>query len=108
MNISPDIIHPIAPIDRPIYRPAADVIVEARRKIDFTKFSNANLKFAFDILCLHYSTYQYQALDEIQQRMARGEWLDLEKPPPPSHNLPKIFTIFPLNFFWKQRSGGGE
>lgn len=104
MNISTEIIHPTAPA----YRPAPDTFVPSRRKIDFTKFSNANLKFAFDILCLHYSTYQDQALMEIQQRMARGEWLDIEKPPPPSNTLPKIFKIFPLNLLWKQRSGGGE
>lgn len=103
-----DFIHPIPSFGaQPKYKPAPNPNAP-RREIDFTKFSNANLKFALDVLSSHYSPWTDAALIEIQQRMARGTWLDLEKPPPPSHDLPWVFTVFPLRLLWKQRSGGGE
>lgn len=97
-----DIIHPIGINVAPKYKPAPDTTAP-RREIDFTKFSNDNLKFAFDVLSSHYSPWTDAALFEIQQRMARGTWLDLDQPPPPSHTLPRILTVFPFNLLWKQR-----
>jgi hypothetical protein len=95
-------IYPISFAAQPKYKPAPNTSA-ARREIDFTKFSNDNLKFAFDVLCSHYSPWTDAALFEIQQRTARGTWLDLDQPPPPSHTLPRILTVFPLRLLWKQR-----
>jgi hypothetical protein len=96
-------IHPVAYGGMaPTFKPAPNTSA-ARREIDFTKFSNENLKFTFDLLSLHGSPYTPFAQLEIQQRMARGAWLDLEKPPPPLHELPWVLTIFPLNLLHKQR-----
>jgi hypothetical protein len=95
-------IYPVAFNAQPKYRPAPNTSA-ARREVDFTKFSNDNLKFAFDLLCLHQSPYMPEALLEIQQRMARGTWLDLENPPPPSHELPWLFKIFPFTLLHTQR-----
>ena len=103
MNMDMDAnIYPISFAAQPRYKPAPNTS-EARREIDFTKFSNDNLKFAFDVLSSHYSPWTDAAMFEIQQRMTRGTWLDLEKPPPPSHALPWLLTIFPLRLLHRQR-----
>lgn len=86
----------------PKYKPAPNTSM-ARREVDFTKFSNENLKFTLDLLSLHYSPYLNECLAEIQQRMSRGEWLNLENSPPPSHELPWLLTIFPFRLLWHQR-----
>jgi hypothetical protein len=85
-------------------RPAATpCTTEARRQTDWVKLNNDNLKFAYDILCLHHSPYEVDAANEIQRRIITGEWLDLETPPPPLHKVPYMFEIFPLRLLWKQR-----
>jgi len=75
----------------------------ARRSVPWAKMSNEDLKFALDTLELHQSPYVYDALLEIQQRIARGEWLDLEKSPPPLHDLPWWLQVWPFRLLWKQR-----
>lgn len=74
----------------------------ARRVIDWTLFSNDNLKFAYDLLALHYSPYEVEAMNEIARRIEAGTWLDLDSPPPPLENLPHWLKVWPFCLLWKQ------
>ena len=75
---------------------------EARRQTDWTKFSNEDLKFAYDLLALHNSPFEVDAMNEIARRVTVDVWLDLESPPPLIHNVPKLFYIFPFSLLWRQ------
>lgn len=75
----------------------------SRSVVRWEEMSNENLKFALDLLSLHQSPDVYDVLFEIQQRAARGEWLDLDKPPPPLNNLPQWLKRWPFRLLWKQR-----
>jgi hypothetical protein len=81
----------------------APTITEMRRRVDWTKVSNDNLKFALDVLELHHNPEVSEVLFEIQRRACLGQWLDIENPPPPLHNLPFFLTIWPFKLLWKQR-----
>jgi len=83
-------------------RPAPNTTA-ARRSVPWAEMSNEDLKFALDLLMLHRSPYESDVLLVIQQRIERGEWLDLEKPPPPLHNVPRWLQMWPFRLLWKQR-----
>jgi len=84
------------------YRPAPNTSA-ARRQVDWTQLSNANLKFALDTLELHHSPWVNDVLGEIQQRAAAGTWLDIDNPPPPLENMPKWLKMWPFVLLWHQR-----
>jgi hypothetical protein len=65
--------------------------------------SNEALKFALDKLELHHSPFVGDVLNEIQQRAARGVWLDLDKATPATEELPQWLKVFPFCLLWKQR-----
>jgi len=80
-----------------------------RRLVDWTKFSNENLKFILDVLSLHCSPYEVEVANEIERRIMADTWLDLEKPPPPLENIPNWLKRWPFCRLWSQdprRSGG--
>src|SRR5690349_6874310 len=104
---SETIIHPtslVAMGNLSKLRPAPGT-TEARREVEWTKMSNRNLKFAFDILSLHHSPWLPEALLEIQKRQAAGTWLNLNQSPPPLHTLPVFLTRWPWCLLWKQGRG---
>ena len=86
----------------PISKPAPGT-TGARRETDWTKMSNENLKFAYDLLCLHQSPWEVDAANEIQKRIVAGTWLNLEAPPPPLENLPHWLKTWPFSLLWRQR-----
>jgi hypothetical protein len=65
--------------------------------------SNVDLKFTLDLLTLHASPFEEQALIEVARRIDSGTWLDLESSPPPLHNLPWWLQMWPFKLLWKQR-----
>jgi hypothetical protein len=75
---------------------------EARRITDWTILSNENLKFAYDLLALHHSIFEADAANEIERRIQSRTWLDLEKSPPPLHELPVLFLNWPFSLLWNQ------
>jgi hypothetical protein len=85
-----------------VYKPAPNTSA-ARRQVDWTKFTNSNLKFMLDLLSLHHSPDEVLAANEIERRINQGTWLNLENPPPPLENLPFWFKIWPICLLWKQR-----
>ena len=85
-----------------IYKPAPNTSA-ARRLTDWTKLSNENLKFSYDVLSLHQSPFEVEVANEIERRIMVGTWLDLEKPPPPLENMPKWLKIYPFSLLWHQR-----
>lgn len=95
-------ISDLSQIWRPAPRPGTS---DFRRATDFTKMSNENLKFALDLLSLHYSPWEIQAAGEVQRRIEAGTWLDLEKPPPLIHNVPAWLEMFPFSLLWHQKRG---
>jgi len=78
---------------------------EMRRKTDWSKLSNENLKFALDTLSLHQSPFEVDCMNEIQRRIVAGEWLDLDASPPLIHNVPKWLELFPFSLLWHQKRG---
>ena len=85
-----------------IYTPAPFTSA-ARRQVDWTKFTNENLKFMLDLLSLHHSPDEVQAANEIQRRILAGTWISLENPPPPLENLPWWLKTWPFCLLWEQR-----
>jgi hypothetical protein len=84
---------------------------EHRRKTDWSKLSNNDLKFAYDLLALHESPWEVDAMNEIEKRITSGNWVDLENPPPPLENMPEWLKMYPFRLFWKQgrvKQGSGE
>lgn len=75
---------------------------EARRQTDWAQISNENLKFALDVLSLHNSPFEVDAMNEIERRISAGKWLDLEAPPPPITNMPLWFQKPFFRVFWRQ------
>jgi hypothetical protein len=84
------------------YKPAPGTSL-ARRETDWTKLTNENLKFAYDLLSLHHSPFEVEAMNEIQERIMAGTWLDLDNPPPPLENMPKWLKMYPFSLLWHQR-----
>ncbi len=78
---------------------------ESRRLTDWSKLSNENLKFAYDLLSLHQSPFEVDAMNEITRRVTVDVWLDLDSPPPLNHNVPAWLGIFPFSLLWHQRRG---
>lgn len=76
---------------------------EARRATRWSDMSNEDLKFAYDLLSLHQSPFEVDAMNEIQKRINAGAWLDLDAPPPLIHNVPKWLEVFPFSLFWHQK-----
>jgi hypothetical protein len=77
-----------------------------RQNTDWSKMSNDDLKFALDILSLHYSPYEVDCMNEIQKRIERGTWLQLDSPVPTmAPGMPGIFYIWPFSLLWSQRPG---
>ncbi len=85
-----------------IIKPAPNTSL-ARRATPWHLMSNESLKFALDVLSLHHSPFEVEAMNEIQSRIVSGTWLDLEKPPPPLQNIPFWLKIYPFSLLWKQR-----
>lgn len=75
----------------------------ARRNTDWSKLSNENLKFALDVLSLHRSPWEVDAMNEIQKRIIAGTWLDLDAPPPLVHNVPVWLMLYPFSLLWHQK-----
>jgi len=84
------------------YKPAPNTS-ESRREVDWSKLSNENLKFALDTLELHHSPFVDAVLGEIQQRAARGVWLDIDQAPPPLHNVPIWLVKWLPRSLWRQK-----
>ena len=84
------------------FRPAPNTS-EARRQTDWTKLSNDDLKFSLDLLSLHHSPYEVDAVNEIERRITLGIWLDMSSAPPPLENMPVWLKIWPFCLLWKQR-----
>jgi len=78
---------------------------ESRRQTDWTKLSNDDLKFAYDLLALHQSPFEVDAMNEISRRLTVDVWLDLDSPPPLIHNVPNWLTVFPFTLLWRQKRG---
>lgn len=75
-----------------------------RQNTDWSKMSNDDLKFALDILSLHYSPFEVDCMNEIQKRIERGAWLEIDSPVlTMSDNVPALFHVFPFSLLWKQR-----
>ncbi len=89
-------------IFRPAPRPGTS---DARRQTDWSKLDNDNLKFAYDLLALHQSPFEVDAMNEIEKRISAGTWLDLDAPPPLIHSVPKWLTVFPFTLLWHQKRG---
>lgn len=87
-----------------ITRPAPNTSA-FRRSTDWTKLSNENLKFALDTLSLHQSPFEVEVANEISRRIDAGTWLDLDAPPPLTHNVPRWLEIFPFSLLWHQKRG---
>ena len=85
-----------------IVRPAPNTTA-ARRAVSWAEMSNDDLKFALDLLSLHGSPFEEQALLEIARRIDVGRWLDINASPPPLHNLPWWLQMWPFRLLWKQR-----
>lgn len=80
---------------------------QARHEVDWSKFSNENLKFTLDLLALHQSPYEVEVANEIQIRRVFGTWYDIAEPPPLlTTNAPKWLYLWPFRLFWKQLSRG--
>lgn len=75
-----------------------------RRDTDFSKFSNDDLKFALDILSLHYSPYEVECANEIERRIMAGTWIDIDQPVATmAQDVPALFYVFPFSLLWKQK-----
>jgi len=86
-----------------VYRPAPNTSA-ARRQVEWVKFSNENLKFTLDICLLHRSPYLDEVLAEVERRIDAGTWLDIDKPPPPLHNIPVWLVALLPGWLWRQKS----
>jgi hypothetical protein len=85
------------------YRPAPGT--QARRETDWTVMSNETLKFALDNASLHNSPYEIEIMREIQKRIERGAWLDIDQHVPiHAPDVPGIFYVFPFSLLWRQHS----
>lgn len=84
------------------YKPAPNTS-GARRKTDWGKLSNDNLKFALDLLSLHNSPYEIEVANEISKRIDAGEWMDIENSVPVnSSEVPAWLKVFPFTLLWRQ------
>ena len=76
----------------------------SRQVIKWSDLSNENLKFTLDLLSLHQSHYEIEVANEIERRIQAGQWLDLEKTPPPlASDVPKWLKTWPFSLLWSQR-----
>lgn len=74
------------------------------RVTDWSLLSNDDLKFALDLLSLHYSPYEVDAANEIQKRIERGTWLDFDMPVPTNDDeVPGWLHVWPFCLLWSQR-----
>jgi hypothetical protein len=87
-----------------VYRPAPNTSL-ARRQVEWDKLSNDDLKFAYDLLSLHHSPFEVEAMNEIEKRFHAGTWLNLNAPPPLIHNVPSWLEVFPFSLLWHQKRG---
>lgn len=76
----------------------------SRRAVDWTLLTNDNLKFAYDLLALHHSPFEVDAGNEIERRITKGIWLELDNPPPPLHNMPVWLVKWLPRAVWKQKT----
>lgn len=84
------------------YKPAPGTSA-ARAGTDWSKMTNENLKFALDVLSQHQSPFEVDCASEIQTRIEQGVWVDISKPPPPLHNLPKWLVDWLPRSLWRHR-----
>ena len=75
----------------------------ARRVVPWAEMSNRDLQFTLNLLTLHESPFEEQALLEVARRIEVGTWIDLESSPPPLHELPRWLQMWPFRLLWKQR-----
>jgi len=86
-------------------RPAADQHRPITRRTDWAVMSNDELIFALDILSLHYSPFEVDCMNEIERRIDRGAWIDIDQPVPViAPTVPALFYVWPFSLLWSQRS----
>jgi hypothetical protein len=61
---------------------------------------NETLKFALDVLSLHYSQYEVDCMNEIQKRITRGEWLDVDKSILAKADMPGWLYVWTFCLLW--------
>lgn len=86
-----------------VTRPAPTNAKTFRQDTDWIHMDNQALKFALDLLFLHQSDYLADALQEVERRIERGAWLDIDEAPPTNDELPAWLKVWPLCLLWKQR-----
>jgi hypothetical protein len=87
-----------------ILRPGPTKRKSWRKNTDWSKLSNDDLKFALDVLSLHYSPFEVDAANEIERRIVAGTWLQLDSPVPTmAPGMPGLFYIWPFSLLWSQR-----
>lgn len=74
----------------------------ARRFVPYSEMSNEALKFTIDTLALHQSPFLDDAIKEAAARMEKGEWLELDAPPPSNDNLPEWLKTWPFSLLSRQ------
>lgn len=74
---------------------------EKRRATDWTKLSNKQLRFAMELLSMHYSPFEVEVANEISRRIVSGEWDNHS--PALVENLPKWLKKWPFRLLWRQR-----
>lgn len=85
-------------------RPAGTSKTSSRQNTDWASMSNENLKFALDLLFRHQATGDLvAALEEVQRRIDRGAWLDLDEAVINTDDLPTWLTIWPFCLLSRQQ-----
>jgi hypothetical protein len=83
-----------------------DKIKVLGRSVDWSKVSPAELIKALRLYDHASVFYDRDILDllvlEIQRRAIAGDWIDLENPPPPLHNVPGWLAKWPWRLLSKQ------
>lgn len=86
-----------------VTRPAPTNTKTFRQATDWTRMDNETLKFSLDLLFLHQSDYLADALQEVERRIERGAWLDIDQPVPTTADVPGWLYIWPFCLLWSQR-----
>ncbi len=89
---------------RALKRPAGTAKTTFRQNTDFSRMTNEQLKFSLDLLFRHQATdYLVLALEEVERRIDRGEWLDLEDAVINTDDLPAWLTVWPFCLLSRQQ-----
>ena len=80
------------------------VQISIRQNTDWSVMSNDELKFALDVLSLHYSPFEVDCANEIEKRIMAGTWIDINQPVATmAQDVPALFHVWPFSLLWKQR-----